>query len=364
MLRVVPRAEITPTGGISTVAAALATLLLVVSLIASAALPTNLTALHAATTASPELFSLHLRAVQLEGELQQVRMELQRKREEYAALQAQLAQAEAGYLRTRSMATRVLRLLQRTGPTSYLDFILRARGLGEMLNRMNLVFAVVRSSSSVLRELERARAHVSQRKEQLLQVRLALERIEAQATARQHELQQTVRARDRMAEGIDPKALQTAANLWFYELPAYMKALSQALQKVQPEDIQPEELTVSLTHSGLEIRVPDHVVGRLIKTTPGLAGSFFRVSRGVACLEDGRRQIVLEGTFALEGSTLRYQLTSIRLAGILLDPASTAKVAAEYPLQIGLGSLGQALTLRSVALEEGQILLRAEVAGW
>lgn len=318
----------------------------------------------AALAVSHKAFSLHLQVIELSKEVKETESQLQRAKQELAALENRVREAERRHLEAKTNATRVLRVLQKVGPISYLDFVFQARDLCDLLNKINLVFALIRSSSRAFGDLRRASKGLAEQRAQLNRAKAALDKLQDEMEKKRSRLEKALSERNELAKGVDLQALERASGLWFGELPPYMNALSEALREPRPMEISADDIDFVLDEGGLEIRVSDRMITDMLKRSPGLSTTEFHAGDRMARLEDGRNGIVLEGIFLTDGTALKYQIVSIRLAGILLDEESTAMVREKYRLQMDLRPLVGALRIKTVSLQEGYVVLRAEGVEW
>ncbi len=257
----------------------------------------------------------------LEAELDQ----LQRELDELARL---LSRTEERYHLARERTVVALRWLYRMGPTSYLEALLGAASLAELIQRVDLVVAATRGSMAALvdvaaerealGDVRAARASAAQRQLQLTrqlqdvaEIGTLLGRAELKAAAELGTDWPRVRGR-----------LQQQVDLWLSRGLDYVNGLPERFAAVVVKDADIDGVAIVPSLLWVTVQIPAQGLNDFISGRPGLEQMQFVVTPAAAWMVVAPLQLTITGTLSIDSQGLvTYLVDAVALDQLVVRDA-------------------------------------------
>lgn len=309
-----------------------------------------------------ELFRLQRAAEEAEARLGDLETRRQSAEAALAAARDELDRARALHARRRDEAARLLRLVQRLGPASYLGVLLGAESWTDFTARLGAVTVTVRSVRQGLGRLREAQDELRRR--------------EGELAAREAQLAAAVEAeRAGLARLVDARAEREAALAalgsereryldrlaalergWLDFVQPLVQRMGTAFRRLAGEVREIPGARVALGGGGVRLRVPEAGLNQLLAADPDLRGFRFRLEDGGARLEAPELALTLRGRFAIDGgAVLVYEVEGAELAGVALDSGAVREALGGRGLAVDLSPVLGPWRLHAVRVDGGEL---------
>lgn len=242
---------------------------------------------------------------------------------EIASLEELLRDTEVRYTEARARTTTALKWLHRMGPTSYLEVLLGALTLRDLLTRIDLVVTATRGALRALSEIQHERKSISSlrgdltaksaRLDVLVEEIHDLSMIQQGFQDRQDELAPLFgdQAKKRYEELVDLKSY------WNREVEPYLEALPTHLADFAKGASMPEGIRIVPSLFSVKVIVPASGLNDLLLCSESLRGATLLLEPGETLLDVSQLMLTLKGTLSLDAQgRVLYRVSGLEFAGM------------------------------------------------
>nr|PZN37521.1 MAG: hypothetical protein DIU70_12510 [Bacillota bacterium] len=289
-------------------------------------------------------------------------------RRQQAELQARVADLRAEHRRLQARLARRLRLLYEEGSTGYLEALLGAESLSDLIFRLEVIVRVAGADARLMAAARTAREELVRQEAALAEKAGELDRLLARRREHQERLEALVAQRARELETLRSRragveaALALVQAAWqqraipvLQELAAAFGALPASLTSLQPDAVR-----YRLYPPGATVTLSEEVLNRFLQSLPPLSGvqvDLVPEAANVTALVTGTL-LEVEGRFVpVLPATLRYEPLAVRLDGLPLPPELVAGALATGSLDLDLAEIIRPGKLQRVRMEEDLLVL-------
>ncbi len=258
------------------------------------------------------------RRAQLEDRIDSLESEIDR-------LEEYLAEAESRYEEARERTVIVLRWLHRMGPASYLEILLSASSLRDLLRRTEVVTAAARGSLLALADIRREKlsraelqTEIDERREELAELREEMDDlliIFDELQRRDEEFSDEFGDEWPRISG----EIAELAGMYEEEVIPYLEGLSTHFAEMAEEGMAPEGVTIRPSLFQVRAIVPAAGLNELLDRRAGLRGAAFELDPDEVRLNCPEIRLSITGELTLgDRGIIVYEPDTVYLGGLPL----------------------------------------------
>lgn len=308
-----------------------------------------------------ELFALTQSIEEMEREKQRTSSEMEGLKLRISQLEAEIGAEEHKYNENREALKQVLRSYQRTGPSNYLERLLKAKSFSDFLRRIGTLRDLARNTGNLLELLDESKEKLVAQKEELEPIVNSLQVTEKQLTEsidKTNELKAELEAYlTSLAEEREffEEQLAMIEEAW-QELTQFFPQLTADLARIVAEaKLPPEAIKVRLTPVGLKAALADTTLNNIF-AEQGYDELAFTFTPGRVQIEVSENNLVLSGMFLVEDNILTFQVQEGTFFGMALGPGKLEELFAAE-LRLDLNQLVGEMRILALEIGEGQLEL-------
>ncbi len=307
------------------------------------------------------LFVLSQEIEEMDREQQGITREMEALGEEVKVIAEKIENRQRDYKNKLDVLKQVLVSYQRNGPASYLSIILRADNLSSFLRSINIIRDLTRNTRELLECFEQDRERLMAEREGLAE-RIAL------LEAKGEDLEDAMAKKRRLREELEAylNSLKEEGD-HYRELLANLQGMWDRIKELVSDIINEfnsiiregkfpiEELDLKFSLLGVRGTIREETLNRVYRENSNLDEIVFHFYPGRAEIEVPEKQLVLAGTFIIEGgSALEFVAEEGSFYGMKLERASLDELFRDGHLSIDFGVFLD-ITLQSVKVCDGYL---------
>jgi peptidoglycan hydrolase CwlO-like protein len=309
-----------------------------------------------------KLFILAQEIAEMEREESRLGPEMEKITSEIHELEKLIAAEETVYEKRQEALKQVLRSYQRMGPSSYLEIILESNSLAVFLRRLNTLRDLTRNTGELLGALQESSEKLTAEKIKVAEKLVLL--AETQELLKES-LLKTMQLKEEQQEYLASLAeereyyhnqLANMQRAWS-ELTQYFPEVTKKSSRIiEDANLPPDALKTVITLSGIKASISDNTLNNIIMGH-GLSEMVFRFFPGTVEIAVPDKNLVLAGTFILEGETLKFLAQEGSFYGMALKTENLKELFGEAELLLNLKTLVGDNSLRSIEILAGRMEL-------
>jgi len=283
-------------------------------------------------------------------------------------LQSQLQESQQQYMHARERTVTALRWLNRKGPMSYLQVLLGAASVRDLLRRAQLVSQTARGVLAAFSDVKAEGEMREQLKEEIEEVSGKIAGLQAERDSLAAIREDLHQHDDQLAEVFGHQWAHMAARLdeliviWQDSCIRYLEQLPERFARLAKKDLDPDDITVATSLFEVVVTVPEASLNEILDTDPQLRGAEFRFTPQQAQLRVDELSLAVYGELSITRQGLvTFQPVGVQLDGIPLSPDVAGDAIHQFGLDLSsaVGALrAESLTVRSGEVEILLSLLR------
>jgi peptidoglycan hydrolase CwlO-like protein len=307
------------------------------------------------------LFVLSQEIEEMDREQQGITREMEALGKEVKIVAEKIENRQRDYKNKLDVLKQVLVSYQRNGPASYLSIILRADNLSSFLRSINIIRDLTRNTRELLDRLEQDRERLMAEREGLAE-RIALLEAKGEdledAMAKKRRLRAELEAylNSLKEEGDHYRELLANLQDMWDRVKELVSDIINEFNRIIGEGKFPiEELDLKFSLLGIRGTIREETLNSVYRENSNLDEIVFHFYPGRAEIEVPEKQLVLAGTFIIEGgSALEFVAEEGSLYGMKLERASLDELFRDGYLCIDFGAFLD-ITLQSVKVCDGYL---------
>lgn len=271
-----------------------------------------------------ELFFISQQIDEMELKEQQIGKEMDLIRDEIGVIEKTIAKKQKEYDGQLGILERFLVLYQRSGPATYLEFLLKAQNLTEFLKSINMIKDISKNVGDLLATLEETKQSLEQEKTRL---DASLEQLEAKKTELQMNLekqralkkeQEDYLASLKVDKAFYEEQLKNLERLWDANKVLFSEIVGEITRIAGEGYFTMEDMNIMFSFTGIKGFIYDDTFNQVLNAHSDLAETIFTFKPNQIVIEVPDYHLLLNGTFTLTGeSTIEF----IPMEGYFYDMA-------------------------------------------
>ena len=309
-----------------------------------------------------DLFILTQEIEEMDREQAGIAEEIEVLRDEVQAVGDKIKDRQMDYESKLDVLKQALVSYQRRGPASYLRIILSADNLTSFLRSLNTIKDLTRNTGELLDSLQQGRRQLLAEREGLADSIATLEAKSQElkeAIARKLQLREEQEAylNSLQQEGAHYRELLANLEDMWDQIKDLFSGIVKEFDRIIGEGKYPME-DLDLKYSLLNVKgtIREETLNAVYKDNSNLSEIVFHFYPGRAEIEVPGKQLVLSGTFSVEGgSALRFTAEEGSFYGMELEGSSIEELFRDGYLAIDFGRFMGGITLQSVKACDGYL---------
>lgn len=317
------------------------------------------------------LESLFIQAQQIE-ELEREKDKLTEKievmKEEIANIETLIEQETNNYEGKLNILKQVLRSYQRMGPSSYIEIILDADSVTNLLRRINTLRDLTRNTGELLESIDGIKNNLLVKKNNLHKKLLLLEKTENDLEITMNKEEQKIKELERQLASLkgDREYYQEKLNSvmsMMDKLSILITDMTREFSNIIEEGNLPESaVRYELTSEGIKVSIEEDILNKVINHNPNLPDIILHFYPQRVKMELPEMDLVLNGSFViLDQQTLRFEVKEGSLYGMLLNNETIQEFFKEGDFILNLKPLILKNILKNVETFEGYMELTVQI---
>ena len=258
----------------------------------------------------------------------------------------------------------VLRSYQKMGPSSYIEIILDADSITNLLRRINTLRDLTKNTGELLESIEKS-------KEKLLSEKMNLNVKLAQVEEKEEELKKTLDEKQERIDELEEYLASLEGDREYYkerleslikmmdELIALFSDIRSDFKNIMEEgDLHEDQVEGKLTSKGIKGTIKEEVFNKIIKDNSKLPEIIFHFYPGKVDMELPEKNLFLTGTFIIEDEqNIRYEVEEGSFYGMVLKRESIEEFFKDGYLTLNLEPIIWKNTLKVIEIHEGYLEL-------
>jgi len=309
-----------------------------------------------------ELFALTQSIDAMEKEKQKTSLDMENLQLQISRLEAEIAAEEQTYNENRKALKEVLKSYQRTGPSTYLERLLKAKSFSDFLRRIGTLRDLARNTGKLLELLQASKEKLEAQKEELVPIADSLR-------ATQRQLAETIDKTNRLKTELENSLAALAEEREFFEerlaiidrswqeLTQFFPQLTSNLARIMAEaELPPEAIKLTFTPAGVKAAITDITLNNLLDEH-GFSELQFTFVPGKVQLAVPARNLILSGAFLVEDKVLKFHALEGTFYGMALNESKREELFASGELLLDLSQLVGEFRILAIEAGEGQLEL-------
>jgi len=260
-----------------------------------------------------ELFFISQHIDEMEREEKQISNDMESIRNEIGVIEKSIAKKQKEYDGQLEILERFLVLYQRSGPATYLEFLLKAQNLTEFLKSIHMIKDISKNVNDLLASLEEHKLVLEQEKTRLDE---SLNKLEVKQTelqmnlAKQRSLrkeQEDYLASLKMDKAFYEEQLRNLENLWDANKMLFAEIVGEITRIAGEGYFTMEDMNIMFSFTGIKGFIYDDTFNQVLNAHSALAETVFTFKPDQIIIAVPDYHLVLSGAFALTGeSTMEF----------------------------------------------------------
>ncbi|HSH35956.1 PcsB-like coiled-coil domain-containing protein [Schnuerera sp.] len=301
---------------------------------------------------------------ELEREKDSIYLEIEEMKEEIINLDEKIEKETFNYNEKLNILKQVLRSYQKMGPSSYIEIILDADGITNLLKRINTLRDITKNTGELLESVDELKKRLEEDKFNLDEKLILLE-------DKGDQLIKTIEEKEKKAEEMEEYLTSLKGDKQYYqeqldkimnmleELAILVKDTSKEFTHIIKEGNLPEDkVELKLTGMGVKGIIEEEVFNEIIVENPNLPEIIVEFYPGAIKMEFPEKNLTLQGTFSiLDEKTLKFQVEEGNFYGFSLNKGTVYEFFKEGDFILDIEPLIGKNTLKSIEIMEGYMEL-------
>ncbi|NLP33577.1 MAG: hypothetical protein GX359_00040 [Clostridiales bacterium] len=305
-----------------------------------------------------ELFFISQHIDEMEIEEEQISMDMERIQAEIGDIENTIVEKQKEYDEQLVLLERFLVLYQRSGPATYIEFLLKAENLTEFLKSMNIIKDISKNVGELLASLEEYKELLEQEKARLDEKLLSLEakktelqiNLEKQRALRQE--QEDYLASLKVDKAFYEEQLSNLEQLWDANKMLFSEIVDEITRIVGEGYFTMEDLNIMFSFTGIKGHISDDTFNQVLNRHSDLTETIFTFQPGKIIIEIPENHMIIGGSFILAGeSTIEFIPEEGRFYDMELEQSSLDELFRNSPLTIDFKAIAGEMVIFNFAVE-------------
>jgi peptidoglycan hydrolase CwlO-like protein len=305
---------------------------------------------------------------ELEREREKNILNIKNMKAEIEDLDALIQKETINYENKLNLLKQILQSYQRMGPSSYIEIILEAENIRNLLRRINTLRDLTKNTGELLDSIDQIKNKLMKEKSNLDEKLNLLEEKENQLAdiiekgrKKVQELEQHLASLEEDREYYQER-LDAIIKL-MDELASLIKDISKEFANIIKEANLPEEnVELRLTMEGMKGIIQEDAFNSIVQNNENLPEMVFRFQQDLVEVEFPQNNLVLLGSFVIvDEQTIKYQIEEGSFYGLVLKKETIDQLFKDSDLIFNLEPLLWNNTIEDVKIMEGYMELSVKV---
>ncbi len=280
-----------------------------------------------------ELFIIAQDIEELERQRNRIAQEIEAMKVDIENLEELIQRETLNYEEKLNILEQFLVSYQRMGPSSFIDIILSADSITNLLERINILRDLAKNSAELLKSIEEIRDKLVAEKENLNEKLAALSK-------REEELKETILKEEEKKAQLEERLASLEEDREYFqerlnammamidELAELLKFLSQEFVNIiESENLPEDAVEYLISRDGIIGKISQDVFNDVISKHPNIPETLFRFYPERVEMEIGEKNLLLVGTFVIiDGHLIEFQVKE----GVFYDMVLTKETIDEF----------------------------------
>lgn len=299
----------------------------------------------------------------LEREKEKITAEIDTMKKGIEGLEDKLRRETISYDNKRDVLKQVLQTYQKMGPSSYIGIILDSDNLTDLLRRINTLRDLTRNTGELLDSIEEAKESLLSEKNNLAEKLKLVEEKEKQLKETLTQKQGLVKEEEEYLESLKGDKEYYIERLEYITkgVEEFKNLFSDITKEfsniVQSGNLPEDAVNLKFTAEGLTGTIEDEAFNQMVADYSTIKDMTLHFYEGRVEMKLGEKNLLLAGTFAIDGQTLIFQPEEGSIYGMSLKKDTIEELFKEGEFVLNLEPLIGKSTLKSVEIMDGYMKL-------
>lgn len=314
------------------------------------------------------LFNLAQEIEGLEREKEQITLDIENMKIEIEHIDAKIQKETKNYQDKLDLLEQVLQSYQRMGPSSYIEIILDADNVTNLLRRINTLRDLTKNTGELLNTIDEIKNRLIMEKDNLDEKLSLLEETEEQLAKTIEEGQQKIQELEENLASLEgdrgyyEERLNNIMEM-MEELTLLIKDATKEFTHIIKEgDLPEDEVKLKLAGKNVKGSIKEDVFNKIIEANPNLPEIIVRFHPDTVEMELPEKELLLVGSFViLDGQVLQFQVDEGHFYGFVLKKGTIDKFFEEGYFVLDIKPLIGKNVVKAVEVMEDYIELTVEI---
>jgi peptidoglycan hydrolase CwlO-like protein len=305
---------------------------------------------------------------ELERERERNILDIKNMKVEIEDLDALIQKETINYEKRLNLLKQILRSYQRMGPGSYIEIILEAENVRNLLRRINTLRDLTKNTGELLDSIDQIKNKLMKEKSNLDEKLNLLEEKENQLVKIIEKGRKKVQELERHLASLEgdreyyQERLDGIIKL-MDELESLIKDITKEFANIIKEGDLPEEnVKLRLTREGMKGIIEEDAFNNIVQSNENLPEMIFHFQQDLVKVEFPQNNLVLLGSFVIvDEQTIKYQIEEGSFYGLVLKKETIDQLFKDSDLIFNLEPLLWKNTIEDVKIMEGYMELSVKV---
>lgn len=304
----------------------------------------------------------------LEREKGKIVLDIEDMEKEIEDIDKKIHKETKNYEEKLNLLKQVLRSYQRMGPGSYIEIILDADNINNLLRRINTLRDLTRNTGGLLDSIDEIKNRLILEKANLDEKLNLLEEKENQLAKTIEEGQQKVQDMEEYLASLEgdreyyEERLDSILKI-MDELTLLIKDATKEFTHIIKEgDLPEDKVEIKLAEKGVKATIDEDVFNEIIQTNSNLPKIILHFNLDRVGMEFPEKNLLLQGSFLiLDGQTLKFQVEEGSFYGFVLKKGTIDKFFEEGDFVLDIQPLIGKNVMKKVEVREGYMELMVDI---
>lgn len=315
-----------------------------------------------------ELFILAQEIEELERQRDRIAEEIEVMKVDIEGLEQLIQRETVNYEEKLNILEQVLVSYQRMGPSSFIDIILSADSITNLLERINILRDLAKNSGELLESIEEIRDKLIGEKENLDEKLTALNK-------REKELQETILKEEEKKAQMEERLVSLKEDREYYqerlnammalidELGDFLRFLShEFVNIIEKETLPADSIEYFISRDGIIGRINEKVFNDVISRNTSIPETLFHFYSERIEMEIAEKNLLLVGNFVIiDGHLIEFQVEEGRFYDMVLTKETVDEFFREGNLSLDLKTILGENKIKDIVIMEEYIQMLIEL---
>lgn len=304
----------------------------------------------------------------LEKEMAEITSDIDFMEKDIEDLEDRVDEESSNYEKQLDILKQVLNSYQRMGPTSYIEIILDADSLTNLLRRINTLRDLTKNTGELLDSIEEL-------KEKLLSEKMNLDEKLKALEEKENTLKEALDKKQKLVKDMEDYLISLKGDRQYYlerleTLMAMLEEFKLLVYDITEEfshiiekgDFSEDEVKLKLTNEGVKGIIEEQTFNNIINANPNLPEIVLHFKPNKVEMELPENNVFLNGTFIIrDEQRLKFEVEEGSLYGMVLKKETLEDLFEDGYFMLNLEPLIGKNVLKSIEIRDGYIELTVDV---